>query len=107
MIDGEALRATRKRLSLTQQALAESLGVTVSTIYKWENRADEFIPRKYWLNVKKLRTSSKKEAQLKQILSEMLNELDEEDLKDIINIIEKRVENGRSKNLQRGKRKIN
>lgn len=37
MTVGDRIRAYRESLALTQQALADRIGVTVSTVHRWEN----------------------------------------------------------------------
>lgn len=37
----ENIRAFRKRQGLTQEQLAEVLGVTVGAVYKWESRLSQ------------------------------------------------------------------
>lgn len=106
MINGEILKTLRKKLDFTQQDLAEALGVTVSTIYKWETKFEEFIPRKYWSKVKTLRATTRKSAQLRQVLYELSMDLAEDDLEEIIGLIEERIENANNKNMRKDKRKV-
>ena len=54
-MNGQAFRTLRQRLSLTQQDFATLLGVTASTVHKWETgRQDRPIPRKYWPRIRSL-----------------------------------------------------
>ena len=105
MISGETVKAIRKRLNFTQQDFAEALGVTVSTVYKWETKFEEFIPRKYWSKVKTLRKTTRQKAQLRHVLYELSMDLEENDLEDVIELIEERIENANNKNMRKNKRK--
>ena len=51
----ENIRTFRKQLSLTQEQLAEVLGVTVGAVYKWEARLSHIVNgyRSRWLNIYK------------------------------------------------------
>ena len=54
IITGTDFKAIRKQLGLTQQAMAEELGVSRPTIIGWERQGDEHLNRMVYLAIQAL-----------------------------------------------------
>lgn len=85
MLTGGNLRIVRKAKGWTQQEFAHLLGVTVSTVYKWESSdADKLVPQKYWAAIKAIRRNSRSEAELKGALVRAIESMNERQLQRMI-----------------------
>lgn len=54
MITGESLRSAREAAHLTQQQIADRVGVSLRTVGNWERSSDDAVPRKWWSGVRRV-----------------------------------------------------
>ncbi|WIB25400.1 helix-turn-helix transcriptional regulator [Curtobacterium sp. MCSS17_015] len=53
VITGESLRSAREAAHLTQQQVADRVGVSLRTVGNWERSSDDAVPRKWWSDVRR------------------------------------------------------